>query len=188
MLSNNDYVRNPKTNRPVKVGSRMWRTLVKEGCLSAENFVDEKELYALKPNEDPTNIIQELNKTLPRNKQAVRGRGMYQGKIVKKDKPHDNLEETVTMVKKASVKAMKQLVPDNFENEEDEDSWQTQLENLIMMELVKPKENKLSQVTNKVNSMPFGRKNMSIKNQEETYEEVEVNQSDDDNDFNNDYY
>ena len=33
-------LRNPKTNRPVKVGSRMWRTLVKEGCLSSENFVD----------------------------------------------------------------------------------------------------------------------------------------------------
>jgi hypothetical protein len=35
----------------------MWRTLVKEGSLSAENIVDEKEVYALKPNDDPSQVI-----------------------------------------------------------------------------------------------------------------------------------
>ena len=178
MLSKTDYVKNPHTNRPVKVGSRMWRTLVKEGSLSAENFVDEKELYALKPNEDPTQIIKELNKTLPRNKQAVRGRGMYEGKIVKKDKPMDNLEETVNIVKKASVKAMKQLVPESVD---DEESWQTQLENLIMMELVKPVEKPTPKIAKK-----FG-KSKPKQEEEEDYQEVEVEDVDsedsDDSDF-----
>lgn len=139
MMSNDDYVKNPKTNRPVKVGSRIWRNLVKEGMLSSENYHDEKELYALQPNEDPTNIIKELNKNLPRNVQAVRGRGKYEGKIVKKDKPHDNLEEAVNIVKKASVRAVKQLKPP----ESDDEDWETQLEYLIMNELIKKPETKI---------------------------------------------
>ena len=43
MLSNNDYIINPKTNRPVKVGSRVWRDLVKEGIVSSQNYQDKKD-------------------------------------------------------------------------------------------------------------------------------------------------
>ena len=83
------------------------------------------------------------------------------------------------MVKKASVKAMKQLAPETVE---DEESWQSQLENLIMMELVKPKETK-------VVSKPLSKvQQMAIKQQEETYEEVEVDQEDDDDLQDNDDY
>ena len=122
-----NYVKSPKTNRPVKVGSRVWRDFVKEGALSAENFVDEKELYELKPEDDPDQVIEELDKELPHNVQAVRGRGKYQGKIIKRDKPYDNLEQTVDVVKKATVQAVKQLPEVTSDNEED---WESALESI----------------------------------------------------------
>ena len=90
---------------------------------------------------------------------------MYEGKIVKKDKPMDNLEETVNIVKKASVKAMKQLVPESVD---DEETWQTQLENLIMRELVKPPEKPVPKIAKKF------AKSKAKQEEEEDYQEVEV--------------
>ena len=174
MLSNNDYIRNPKTNRPVKVGSRVWRDLVKEGMVSSQNYQDEKELYALKPNDDPSQVIQQLNKTLPRNKQAVRGRGMYQGKIVKKEKPYNNLEDTVNMVKKASCKAMKNMPPPESSDDED---WTNQLENLIMMEIVQP--SNASNQKKKVGINPKS-KALAQSKQDEDYEEIQPPEEDSD--------
>lgn len=183
MLSNNDYIRNPKTNRPVKVGSRVWRDLVKEGMVSSENYQDEKELYALKPNDDPSQVIQQLNKTLPRNKQAVRGRGMYQGKIVKKEKPYNNLEDTVNMVKKASCKVMKNMPPPESSDDED---WTNQLENLIMMEIVQPPSGKnkcVSRICGK--KIGINPKSKAILKQEEDYEEIQPPEEDSDEDDEN---
>ena len=175
MLSNNDYIRNPKTNRPVKVGSRVWRDLVKEGMVSSQNYQDEKELYALKPNDDPSQVIKQWNKTLPRNKQAVRGRGMYQGKIVKKEKPYNNLEDTVNMVKKASCKAMKNMPPPESSDDED---WTNQLENLIMMEIVQPS-NASNPQRKKVGINPKS-KALAQSKQEEDYEEIQPPEEDSD--------
>ena len=173
MLSNNDYIRNPKTNRPVKVGSRVWRDLVKEGMVSSQNYQDEKELYALKPNDDPSQVIQQLNKTLPRNKQAVRGRGMYQGKIVKKEKPYNNLEDTVNMVKKASCKVMKNMPPPESSDDED---WTNQLENLIMMEIVQAPKG-----INQKKKVGINPKSKAIVRQvEEDYEEIQPQEEDSD--------
>ena len=179
MLSNNDYIRNPKTNRPVKVGSRVWRDLVKEGMVSSQNYQDEKELYALKPNDDPSQVIQQLNKTLPRNKQAVRGRGMYQGKIVKKEKPYNNLEDTVNLVKKASCKVMKNMPipPDDSDDEED---WTNQLENLIMMEIVQAPKG-----INQKKKIGINPKSKAIVKQEEDYEEIPPQEEDSDEDDEN---
>ena len=179
MLSNNDYIRNPKTNRPVKVGSRVWRELVKEGMVSSENYQDEKELYALKPNDDPSQVIQQLNKTLPRNKQAVRGRGMYQGKIVKKEKPYNNLEDTVNMVKKASCKVMKNMPPPESSDDED---WTNQLENLIMMEIVQaPNGISKNKSNNQKKKIGINPKSKAIVRQvEEDYEEIQPQEEDSD--------
>ncbi len=134
MLSNNDYIRNPKTNRPVKVGSRVWRDLVKEGMVSSQNYQDEKELYALKPNDDPSQVIQQLNNTLPRNEQAVRGRGMYQGKIVKKEKPYNKQKNVKKVGINPKSKALSQSKQEeDYEEiqppEEDSDDESENLEN-----------------------------------------------------------
>jgi hypothetical protein len=58
---------------------------------------------------------------------------------------------------------MKQLVPESVD---DEESWQTQLENLIMMELVKPPVKPVPKIAKK-----FAK---SKQDEEDDYQEVEV--------------
>ena len=92
MSSNNDntpvkgsLIINPKTSRPVKVGSRTWINLVREGLVSG-NYHDPNELYELKEGDNIKEKIQELNQNLPINQQSVRGREKYKNKIVKRHK------------------------------------------------------------------------------------------------------
>ena len=81
----NDLVINPKTNKPVKVGGRVWLKLVKEGII-ANYYEDDNELYDVNNGDDVNEIIDEINKELPINQHAVRGRGKYADKIVKRHK------------------------------------------------------------------------------------------------------
>tara|TARA_Y100000389_G_scaffold201217_1_gene243339 strand:+ start:894 stop:1523 length:630 start_codon:yes stop_codon:yes gene_type:complete len=90
-----DIIINPKTSRPIRLGSRTWLKLVKEGVVEGR-YEDPKELASLPeqyeelpPPEQERVIeekIEEVNRTLPKNVQAVRGRGRYKGKIVKRNK------------------------------------------------------------------------------------------------------
>jgi hypothetical protein len=84
MPKKGDIVINPKTSRGVKVGSRTWLTLVKDGILEGV-YDDPNELYNLADNDTPEQIEQkrvELNNNLPAGKHAVKGRGKYKGKLV----------------------------------------------------------------------------------------------------------
>lgn len=81
-----EIVLNPKTGRAVKIGSRTYIRLVKEGVLKNKKYVDDNILL-----ENPTknNIemkIQELNEKLPPGIHTVRGRGKYKNKLVKRKK------------------------------------------------------------------------------------------------------
>lgn len=170
------YTKNPLTNRPIKIGSKVWRELVKEGKLSDKNVVDENELYELKPADDSSEIIKQLDKELPPNIQAVRGRGKYRGKIVTREKPFDNLKQTVDIVKKATVKAVKKL-PKKVDSDNEED-WEYQLQKLIEEELVKPR----SQVGKK--EVIHGVESAQRKEDEEEYEVEEVEEDGDEEEAN----
>ena len=130
-----EIVINPKTQRPVKVGGRIWRKLVKEGILEGR-YADPKELYEIK---DPSNVeeveekIEELNKELPMDTQAVRGRGRYKNKIVKRSKPASSEDVTRHTIKKAV-----RTVSDNLEDLNECDDLEAELEKLIMDELLAP--------------------------------------------------
>jgi hypothetical protein len=80
-----DIIINPNTSRPVKVGSKTWLNLVKTGIVSG-HYTDPKELANIEPDENVEQKIKEVNKSLPRNIQAVRGRGIHKGKIVTRTK------------------------------------------------------------------------------------------------------
>ena len=87
-MSTNKYVTNPKTGRAVKVGNRAWLSLVKEGLISGE-YQDPNELDIIQDKDTEEQInekIKELNKELPSTVSAVKGRGKYKGKIVKRNK------------------------------------------------------------------------------------------------------
>jgi len=88
-----DIIINTKTQRPVKVGSRTWLKLVKDGLVEGR-YSDPNELYEVKEPAEVEGKIEELNKTLPRGQQAVRGRGKYKNKIVRRQKRPDPQELT----------------------------------------------------------------------------------------------
>ena len=138
MSSNNDntpvkgsIIINPKTSRPVKVGSRTWVNLVREGIVSG-NYHDPNELYELQEGDDVEEKIQELNKELPPNLQSVRGRGKYANKIVKRNKQPSTRQITQHT---ARTTAKKLKNPEVYEQLQEAEDFELELENLIMSEL-----------------------------------------------------
>ena len=119
-------VLNPKTSRPVKVGGATWRKLVKEGLLNG-NYQDSKHLEEIKSPEKAEEQIKTLNETLPVGVQAVRGRGKYKGKLVKRNKQL-NSEEVAKMLSK--------IVNNNIEKLSEADDLEAELEKLLLGEMV----------------------------------------------------
>jgi hypothetical protein len=128
-----DIIINPKTQRPVKVGSRTWLRLVKEGIFEGR-YEDPKELYEIKDhNENVDKKIDEINEELPSDTHAVRGRGRYRNKIVSRKKQLSTEDVTKNTAKRAA-----HIVSENLEilSECDGDDLEKQLERLIMSELL----------------------------------------------------
>ena len=126
-----DLVINPKTSRPIKVGSRVWLTLVKEGLIQGV-YKDSHQLGEVNDNENVDEKIQELNKNLPINQQAVRGRGKYSGKIVKRSKP-PSTRDTIKHTARTTARKIKD--PEVYEDLQQSDDFEAQLEKMIMEEL-----------------------------------------------------
>ena len=127
-----DLVINPKTSRPIKVGSRVWLTLVKEGLIQG-HYKDSHQLAEVNDNENVDEKIQELNKDLPINQQAVRGRGKYSGKIVKRSKP-PSTRDTIKHTARTTARKIKD--PEVYEDLQQSDDFEAQLEKMIMEELL----------------------------------------------------
>lgn len=129
-----NFVINPTTQRPVKIGSRTWRKLINEGLIK-NTYTDPNELYVVdKTTQDIQPKIEELNKDLPDNLQAVRGRGKYKNKIVKRQK-----QPSTDCVTKHTVKRAANIVSNNIEDINEYDDLENELEKLIMAELISTK-------------------------------------------------
>jgi predicted nucleic acid-binding OB-fold protein len=125
-----DIIVNPKTSRPVKVGSRTWLKLVKEGLVSG-HYEDDKKLDQI--DEENFNLqIEKHNKQLPIGKQAVRGRGKYKGHITTRDVPPSVKDLTQYTTKKAC-----KVVRENYDDLQDKnmEDLEAELERLIMAEM-----------------------------------------------------
>ena len=113
-----EIVYNPKTNRPIKVGSRAWLNLVKQGVIAGE-YADENVLGEYNEEESKQEIkkrIKELNSKQDLGTQVVRGRGVYKGKLVKRNKALSVQD----ISKKTSKIASKIVVDDEDEKLEKE--------------------------------------------------------------------
>jgi hypothetical protein len=132
MTQQDEFVINPNTKRPIKVGGIVWRKLVKENILE-DKYSDPAELYKLEPDEDAEEKIQELNKNLPLNQQSVRGRGKYKGKIVKRSRTLKPTE----IAKYTSKLASKIIKQKSDFNEEDmsEDEMSEMLSNMLIQKM-----------------------------------------------------
>jgi hypothetical protein len=133
-----DIIINPNTQRPVKVGSRTWLKLVKQGVVEGR-YTDPKELKALPeqyeelPPEEIEEEIKKANQGLPRHQQAVRGRGRYKGKIVKRNRRLQPEE-----VSKYTAQVATRTVANNIEQlaEVEDDDIEGMLEKMILEEMM----------------------------------------------------
>ena len=128
-----DLIINPNTSRPVKVGSRTWLGLVKQGLISG-HYRDPRELDTVPETCEDGYVeqkIETINKTLPRGKQAVRGRGRYKGKIVSR-----NTQPTAEEISRYTAQIASRAVNNNIEELADSDDLEGLLEKMIMEEML----------------------------------------------------
>ena len=129
-----EIVYNPKTNRPIKVGSRAWLNLVKQGVIAGD-YSDENVLGEYNEEESKQDIrkrIKELNEKQDIGTQVVKGRGVYKGKLVKRSK-----QLSVQDISKKTSKIASKIVVD------DDEKLEKELEAMIYNELMKGKPKKV---------------------------------------------
>ena len=122
---------NPQTQRPVKVGSRTWLKLVREGLVEGK-YSDPKEIYTVQEGDDEDELINKFNQSLPPNQHAVRGRGKYANKIVKRHRQPNTETTSRYTVKKTAQKIKNREV---YEDLHEGGNFEEDLEALIMSEL-----------------------------------------------------
>ena len=161
-----EYVINPRTNRKVAVGGKLWKSLIRGGQLTADNQESEGRQNRMGMNEskhetvvlddDPPDDEAELqqlmgqyDRILPPTVQAVKGRGKAANKIVAKRVPNvkvvkvadpvETKRDRMAILQKAAV-----LVKDNNENLEDfdGDEIEKQLEEMILRDMNRGKAGK----------------------------------------------
>ena len=125
-----DYIKSPVTNRLIKIGGKQWRKLVNENII--ENSAEK--VIADIPN-DETDIqqtIEKLDEELPDDVQAVRGRGVHKGKIVKR-----SVQPSIEKITKHTAKLASKVVADTLDGETNmsREEIEVEFERLIMEEL-----------------------------------------------------
>tara|TARA_R110000764_G_scaffold10527_5_gene32085 strand:- start:1138 stop:1752 length:615 start_codon:yes stop_codon:yes gene_type:complete len=130
-----DIIINPNTQRPVKVGSRTWLGLVKQGLVSG-HYKDPRQLDEVPEQyyEDDGYVeqkIETINKTLPRGKQAVRGRGKYKNKIVSR-----NTRPSSEEISRYTAQIASRAVNNNIDELVESDDLEGMLEKMILEEMM----------------------------------------------------
>ena len=163
----NDYMINPLTKRNIRVGSRMWINLVKDGVIQGQ-YSDENILADTEEIDDDTitDKINELNENLPIGVRAVKGRGRYENKIVKR---HSQI--THQDMAKSTAKKTSKILSNNLEELKDlsQEDMESELERLIMSEIMLGK-------PEIVRSKPT--KSIKSSSKRDSYYEVEANEFD----------
>jgi hypothetical protein len=119
-MSTRDTTINPLTGRPIKIGGKVWKGLVKNSIiLTNSDRVDDKILYKLKSNTNIPKKIKEINNFLPDDLQCVKGRGQYVGHLVKRKKRISTSNTIKAVSKKATniVKKNKRVISEMTDRE-----------------------------------------------------------------------
>ncbi len=127
----NDIIINPKTQRPIRVGSRVWLNLVKEGLVDG-HYQDPNELYEIKEGDNVEEKIKEIDRDLPITVQSVRGRGKYNNKIVKRRK-QPSTKDTIKHTARHTARKIKN--PEIYDDLQESGNFEEELEKMIMSEL-----------------------------------------------------
>jgi len=136
------FVINPNTSRPVKIGSKTWTKLVADGLIKGVDAVDtiaEDHIVGEIDDELEDEVqekITDLNKEMPVDQQVVKGRGKYKNKLVKRKKAQVNIKEISEQVASAASVAISNNIDQLAEI--DPDDIEGLLKSLIMEELITP--------------------------------------------------
>ena len=152
MMKRGDVIINPLTQRPVKIGSRTYITLVKKGVIEPTQYID-----PVLDNGDPVDED---------TQEVVQGRGRYKGKKVVRNKPM-RPKRAPDVPEQKYCEMDNQDSQDNQDNQEtdvetdvekedseDADSVDDELERLIMEELascIKPAKRRIGKPPGKAN-------------------------------------
>jgi hypothetical protein len=173
----NDYMINPLTKRNIRVGSRIWINLVKDGVIQGQ-YSDDNILAETEDIDDNTitDKINELNDSLPIGVRAVKGRGRYENKIVKR---HSQI--THQDMAKSTAKKTSKILSKNLEELSDlsQEDMETELERLILSEIMLGK-------PEIVRSKPI--KIPAKSSKRDSYYEVEANEFDEEEEEDDEYY
>ena len=155
---------NPKTNRPIVVGGRVWTLLLREGLIK-NNYKDSNILYEIEQpeqeqeyNEDieadeelknlePLPLVRYAKNLensdasesipIPEHQHAVRGRGKYKGKMVLRNKQLKPAQ-VHKQVAECAVRAVKNYKnhSDHFTDDDNDEQLDNLIQQMIMDEMV----------------------------------------------------
>jgi hypothetical protein len=163
---------NPLTKRPIKVGGKIHKKLIREGVMKGIIEKDENVLYEYGDKDDIDYLKTELNKKLPMRKKAVIGRkgSQYENKIVSRTRT-PNTKEIVD------------YTLNTIKNHSDIDA---EIEQMIMNELCFDNNKKSKPIPIKKERATKSKPQFKIKQPEtETEYETEGAYESDDDDFSN---
>jgi len=116
-----EFVKNPETGRPVKVGGRIWHRLLKKGLIKNTDYKDPNILATIGEEDNVKVKCFEINQSLPPEIEAVTGRGKYKNKIVKRKLP---------IARKPKVEIQQAVSSDTSDTDSDDD-----IKDMILNEL-----------------------------------------------------
>lgn len=150
-----EYIINPRTNRKVAVGGKLWKSLIRGGQLTADQGqqtrmgMNESKHETVVLDDDPPDDEAELqqlmgqyDRILPPTVQAVKGRGKAANKIVAKRVPNVKVVKVADPVetkrdRMAILQKAAELIKDNNDDMDDFDDAeiQRQLEHMVLRDM-----------------------------------------------------
>ena len=146
-----EYVLNPTTKRMIKLGSKTYLKLIREGVIADKHYVGTQQIPNFETGENHINIedltgsdlkevIDEQTMKLENGLVAVPGRGKYKGKLVKRKK-NVRTKDLATIATKASVRVIKDHLPEinNHSNhfQDDDEALEKLIQELVSSEMMK---------------------------------------------------
>ena len=135
-MSQDNIIINPLTQRPIKIGGRVYIGLVKDGVISCSNDLLQNELttYSSDSDIDLQEVIKKCNDNILHDSiHAVKGRGKHKGKIVTRRKPiirHTNSKVSNSLLKHCKYKIVEKE-PKHQDSESDSDF--EELQNMALL-------------------------------------------------------
>ena len=134
-MSFDQHIINPRTNKPVKIGGRVYMNLIRDGILKNQNYKDPKILDTIDEKDNEEDIIikkKKIKENLNINEDVVKGRGKYKNKLIKKHKQPKTEDVIRHTLKKTSKKLKDKKIYDKIY---ETDNYEDDFEKLMLKEL-----------------------------------------------------